>query len=708
MKGNNLTAETTMSVAHDDHIRKYQSLYQAIAGLSTITELDLFLTEDFANLFHYDKTVLMFSDEDTGSYYIYLEANVRESRAFDLNVALTDVDFKLLKHLSANKGTESVDLASAEMPSQLSVYHQDGYKNLLAFQLFTTTRNIGSIFFLYSEKPNLLSSEQSLIHTFIPYLSAAIDSILLREKLERKEREAHILLNLSNSIALIRNKLDLFDVIDHQLKKLFDFEDFVICLINEDQLSHSAFVYNRREDFQKQEGIAPAESKKYTLDDGMCRAMIATAEPIVFKVKEVLQWPDAPVWLGFWDNMGIREMIALKLTDRDECIGFFYLYSRKTNAISNAYYGLLQNISLQISVAVSNIKANEKIEQQLNEIREYKQQLEEEKTYLREEIELNFQHTEMVGQSEALKRVFYLSEQVAESDSTVLILGETGTGKELIARNIHRMSPRSNYLLVKVNCAALPALLAESELFGHEKGSFTGATERRIGKFELAHQGTLFLDEIGELTLDLQVKLLRALQEKEIERVGGSQLIKTDVRIIAATNRNLLREVEKGTFRSDLYYRLNVFPIPVPPLRARREDIPQLTAYFISQIAKRTGKPLPGISKSALNKLQAYSWPGNVRELEHLMERTLLLHHSDVIKEIHLPKTDHPETLDNNGAGRIKSIHENEREHILEVLKQCNGKISGTGGAAQALNIPATTLNSKIKKFNIKKAHTQK
>lgn len=529
--------------------------------------------------------------------------------------------------------------------------------------------------------------------------------LTLQKKLEQKEKETKVLLSLSNSIASIRNKLDLFEVIDEKLKKLFNFDDFVICLINEDKETHSPFIYNQKEDFLATAGIAPESSKKYTLDDGMCRAMISTAEPIVFNVEEVLTWPDAPAWLSFWHNKGIKEMIGLKMVDRAECVGFFYLYSKNANSISNIYFDLLQGISMQISVAVSNIIANEKIERQLQEINIYKQKLEDEKSYLLDEIKHQHNHSEIIGQSESLKAVFHLIDHVAASDSTVLILGETGTGKELIARAIHNTSPRQNQLMVKINCATLPHSLAESELFGHEKGSFTGATDRRIGKFELADQGTLFLDEIGELSLALQVKLLRALQEKEIERIGGKTVIKTNVRIIAATNRNLLKEIEKGNFRSDLYYRLNVFPITLPPLRSRLEDIPYLAGHFIERISKKMGKAVEAISKSALNKLMAYTWPGNIRELEHLIERSILLNQGNILKEIHLPKIDRTESLNHGIEVKIKTIQENERDHILSILKRCNGKISGVGGAAAVLNIPATTLNSKMKKFKIKREH---
>jgi formate hydrogenlyase transcriptional activator len=323
--------------------------------------------------------------------------------------------------------------------------------------------------------------------------------------------------------------------------------------------------------------------------------------------------------------------------------------------------------------------------------------------YLQQEIQSNYSFENIIGNGPEMQKVFYLLSQVAATDSTVLILGETGTGKELIARAIHNRSLRDKGLMVKVNCAALPLQLAESELFGHEKGSFTDAHERRIGKFEIADKGTLFLDEIGELPPELQVKLLRAIQEKEIERIGGKSPIKTNVRIIAATNRNLQREVEDGRFRLDLFYRLNVFSIPLPPLRERKGDIPELAAHYLSQFSRRTGKTIQHISGNVMKQLINYPWPGNVRELEHLLERTVLITTGNVIRQVHLPKPGQRLMRSIAESEQLKTLEENERDHIIRVLNKCNGKISGPGGAAGILGIPASTLNSRIKKLGIKK-----
>jgi len=311
----------------------------------------------------------------------------------------------------------------------------------------------------------------------------------------------------------------------------------------------------------------------------------------------------------------------------------------------------------------------------------------------------------IIGNSHLLLNVFDQISQVAPFDTSVLILGESGTGKERIADSIHSLSSRARKPLVKVNCATLPATLIESELFGHEKGSFTGATDKRTGKFEQANGGTIFLDEIGEMPVDLQVKLLRVLQEKEIEPVGGRSPIRVDVRVIAATNRNLEREVAEGRFRLDLYYRLNVFPITLPSLRERIEDVPALAQHFLNVFNRKAGKKITGFSERTMKNMMAYSWPGNIRELEHLIERSVLLARNTVIEDLPLPVISRKDIPIETPNYHMKTIHENERDYIIEVLKRCNGKIWGAGGAAEVLKVPPSTLRSKMKKLGIRKEY---
>ncbi len=350
-----------------------------------------------------------------------------------------------------------------------------------------------------------------------------------------------------------------------------------------------------------------------------------------------------------------------------------------------------------------------------------KARLEAQNTYLLEEIKETHNFEEIVGQSRALAEVIEKVKLVASTDSSVLILGETGTGKELVARAVHSNSERRNRPLVKVNCAALPVGLIESELFGHEKGAFTGATGRRIGRFELAHGGTIFLDEIGDMPPDVQAKLLRVLQEHEFERVGGSNPIKVDVRVIAATNRDLLRSVSERIFRQDLYYRLNVFPIQVPPLRDRREDIPALVHYFVRRFSLKIGRKITRIQRETMERLVNYAWPGNVRELENVIERSVILSRASELEVapgalpetagvVHMPARAHtragePAHEDKNlSVASPQSIDQVERNHILEVLMRTNWRIEGSEGAAALLNLNPSTLRSRMKKLGVQRS----
>ena len=323
------------------------------------------------------------------------------------------------------------------------------------------------------------------------------------------------------------------------------------------------------------------------------------------------------------------------------------------------------------------------------------QRLQRETAYLRDQSKVERDLRVLTGESEAMKGVRLAIQQVARTDSTVLIIGETGTGKELVARAIHQLSGRRERLLVAVNCAALAPGIIASELFGHEPGAFTGAAKRRIGRFELAHQGTLFLDEVGELSGDIQVMLLRVLQERVIERVGGSGSIPIDTRVIAATHRDLSLSMNEGRFRADLYFRLNVFPIRMPPLRERREDLPDLVKHFVRQFARRTNKQIESVSSETLQLLSSYSWPGNVRELENLIERAMIVSDGSVLEiDPRWLESEKARSLGNSLAGV-------ERQTILDALGRCKGRIYGPGGAAAALGLKPTTLYGKMRKFQI-------
>jgi transcriptional regulator with GAF, ATPase, and Fis domain len=387
------------------------------------------------------------------------------------------------------------------------------------------------------------------------------------------------------------------------------------------------------------------------------------------------------------------------------------LARREENAFSQADIGFLTQVASQIAIAVENTSAYHEttqaraaLEKALEENQRLKDRLQDENLVLREQIDQALMFEEIVGASPALRAVLSLVSKVAPTDSTVLLTGETGTGKELIARAIHKRSRRSSSAFVSVSCAAIPSSLIASELFGHEKGAFTGAGQRRLGRFELADEGTLFLDEVGELPAETQITLLRVLQEREFERVGGHQPIRADVRVITATNRDLEAAIAAGTFRGDLFYRLNVFPIEIPPLRERREDIPLLVEYFIAHFARKAGKTFRGINKKTLDLLVAYPWPGNIRELQNVVERSVIVCETEnfSVDESWLsrqPLASEPKSL-------LKLSHKlaaHEKEMIEVALRESGGRVSGPSGAAAKLGIQRSTLESKIASLKINK-----
>jgi formate hydrogenlyase transcriptional activator len=408
---------------------------------------------------------------------------------------------------------------------------------------------------------------------------------------------------------------------------------------------------------------------------------------------------------------GLRWLCVVPLILRGKSIGTLSVVSREKDPYSEEDAQFLQEVAIQVALAIENMKFYE-------EIATLKARLERENIYLREEIRTEHNFEEIVGNSPALLAVLRAVEQVAPTDSTVLIYGETGTGKELIARAIHNRSARKDRALVSVNCSAISAGLVESELFGHLKGAFTGAIERRIGRFELANGGTIFLDEIGELPLETQVKLLRVLQEQEFEAVGSSRTQRVDVRVIAATNRNLREMVEAGRFRSDLFYRLNVVPLQLPPLRERRSDIPQLVALCVSRFAKRFGKKVEGVSKETMGRLMSYPWSGNIRELQNVIERAVILSagptlrldkdlvpmvvSGDSLETAEIPPQE-AEPAGPSPSG-LPTLEEVERSHILAALQQADGVVDGPKGAARILNLHPNTLRHRMTKLGIKRS----
>jgi formate hydrogenlyase transcriptional activator len=492
-----------------------------------------------------------------------------------------------------------------------------------------------------------------------------------------------MLLDVGGLLAANWNAAQVFPKVSARIRRVLRHEYAGFSLHDADR----GMLVRQAEDFPLGKGLTNEVQISSSNSPG-ARSLEARA-PLIFS-KEQMQACDAEIAQRFLDE-GLQSLCCVPLLRPQGPLGVLVLGSTRPNAFQQEDLSLLNQVAAQLGIALENSRAAAEIEL-------LKQRLNEERKYLEEEGRTQGEFGEIIGESPALKKVLEQVATVADSDATVLILGETGTGKELIAHAIHRMSRRKDRNFVKVNCAAIPTGLLESELFGHEKGAFTGAVSQKMGRMELADAGTVFLDEVGEIPLELQPKLLRVLQDQEFERLGSTRTIRVNLRIIAATNRDLARSVVEHQFRNDLFYRLNVFPIRVPPLRERREDISLLVRYFVKKFARRMDRHIESIPTESMAALKRWSWPGNVRELENLMERSVILSFGPAL---HIPISE----LQSAASGEDREVDETlsgaEREHIVHVLHETGGVLSGANGAAQRLGLKRTTLQSKIRRLGI-------
>ncbi|WP_343673531.1 sigma 54-interacting transcriptional regulator [Chitinophaga sp.] len=677
------------------------SLSHHIAGIKDKGDLLHVINEHLKKLFYFSHSATMLVAPDRQQVVMYLLDPLSRSTTHPEYSHVIENSFPPSEPLFAKaiaadypiyvSVREKIEEYSSN--AALRMHYETGIREIAGVSLRNEKERFGVLAF-YSDKENSFPPDVlRILDGVASQISIAISNIMANEQVQKREREKAMLLSLSYEMAKIRDKQELLTLINTKLKEFFYFTHTSIARINEDRTTFTVFLTDTHSRSRVHPDFQQMVSTRYPIMDGIFNTFLLTDEPTISDVEEHARKPEGPRYNKIHFEVGLKEAVSIPLPGEKGIFGVLTFYSDIRHTFTTEYLPIIKGVASQIAIAVSNILANE-------EVNRYRQQLEQENMYLQEEIGTVYNYTEMIGNGPAMQKVYRMLDQVSYTGSTVLIMGETGTGKELIARAIHNGSPCKDKLMIKVNCAALPSNLIESELFGHEKGSFTGAIERRIGKFELANNSTLFLDEIGEMPPELQAKLLRVIQEKEIERIGGRTTIKVNVRIIAATNRNLQQEVADGRFRSDLYYRLNVFPIVLPSLRERKEDLVLLIAAFIERFSRNAGKKITGVSSKAMKEMMAYHWPGNVRELEHLIERCVLLTDGPVIKAVHLPVH-----ADYEDEFRIKTIHEVEREYIVSILKRCKGKIQGIGGAAELLNIPPTTLHSKMKKLGIKKKH---
>lgn len=594
-------------------------------------------------------------------------------------------------------------MRSPSRPIFLTRHRTQEVKKIAAISLSENGEICGALFLFATHTDAFPDEQLRRLKVIAPQLSRAFLQVRFMEKTALKDLERDVFLATTRALMTTSDLDKIQQALRSVMSEVVFFDEGFIYFFQRTTTGRPSFIFKTSSEIIWKDSQF-LQSGPVWEPDQFLSALKQVKESFIIDVGTYfLEAENMPKYVKHWKENGIKSMVVSPFLDNGVVVGLFVLLSRERASNLKRYTELINGIVGQISTAVNYSFANKRLSNQLTEINQLTSQLKVQNSYLQEEIRSTYNYSEMVGVSTVMRDVFHTIGQVASTDSTVLILGETGTGKELIARAIHNASPKSDKIMIKVNCAALPPNLIESELFGHERGSFTGATDRRIGKFELAHNSTIFLDEIGELPVSLQVKLLRVLQEKEIERVGGKSTIKVNVRVIAATNRNLLKEVQKGNFRGDLYFRLNAFPIALPPLRDRKEDVPVLINHFAQKYAKK--KPSSGayFSSNVIKQMTAYNWPGNVRELEHLVERSILLSKGKTITQVYLPST----TMDGEDLELInldvKTIDEVERDHILSVLKMTDGKVSGVGGAAEMLKIPASTLASKIKKLKIMK-----
>jgi formate hydrogenlyase transcriptional activator len=565
-----------------------------------------------------------------------------------------------------------------------SFFENRGDRSLGMFPLSTVTQFLG-VLCIGRAEPDAFSEDDIRYSSLVAdFVALAIDDRLVRAQLEDERTRLKLVLDLNNSVASSLELREVLRSISPSIRKVMRIDTVALALPERDgrQIRLYALDFPDGKGLIRQDTLTPTEG---SLSGQVLRS--------------------GKVWVGDIDELrrsgfnheaasgeGMESICMLPLCRRDRILGVLCLARLRKNAFTLPEIEFLSQIAGQIAIAIDNAFA-------YCQITELRDQLTQEKLYLQDELRSEMNYEEIIGNSAALRKVLRKVEAVAPTGSTVLIYGETGTGKELIARAVHSLSERRTNAFVKLNCAAIPTGLLESELFGHERGSFTGAVAQRIGRFELASLGTIFLDEVGEIPLDVQPKLLRVLQEREFERLGSSKTLRTDARLIAATNRDLGAMVSEQTFRSDLYYRLNVFPIRVPALRERAEDIPFLVRHFAQHFARNMKKQIDSISSETMNALLRYPWPGNIREMQNVIERAVILSRGSTL---HVPSSDLRSRIGEvPEANGLATLEEVERKHIVTVLEQTNWVFAGPNGAAARLGLKRPTLQFRMQKLGI-------
>jgi len=667
----------------DVQTQKYLTLLElskAIASHRNLSELFHEIACRLRNLFPFRDLAVMLHDEQRNVMRSYFFEGCKEGWA---NIQSTEVavDESINGHVWREQEPLIIrDLNEETRFPSAQKLRDKGIKSVCCLPLSTVHQKLGTLNLWNEEAGAYDSLDLKFAQLVTSQIAVAVESQFYREQLAHERDRSELLLRVNNTLVTNLNLRELLQSISSSLSTVMPHEAAALTLYDEpsNELRVAAF------DFPDHE--SPCGAGKVIPFEGN-----PVGEAFTTRKTTLIDYDPAT-------HKGLASGCASPLIFRDRVLGVLAIKSSRPHAFSQDDAELFEQVANQVAIAVENALA-------YNEIETLKNKLEKEKLYLEEEIRSEYNFEEIVGSSSVLKRALQNVQTVATTGSTVLIYGETGTGKELIARAIHNLSERHERTLVKVNCAAIPTGLLESELFGHEKGAFTGAIDRRIGRFELAHQGTIFLDEVEDIPLDLQSKLLRVLQEQEFERLGSSRTLRVDVRVVAATNADLAQMVEEKKFRSDLYYRLNVFPINVPPLRERPEDIPLLVHFFANKFAQQMRRQIESVPKETMAALVAYHWPGNIRELQNLVERAVILSRGSML-EVPLTELKQPAktAVYTNGGITLEHV---ERDHILKVLDDAKWVIGGPTGAAARLGLNRTTLNHRMRKLGIMRPQPQ-
>jgi formate hydrogenlyase transcriptional activator len=670
----------------EERVRAILDINNAIITKLTRDELFHAICEALARVVPFDRVALSLSEPESdilrlvtyaGSYHRADYTPI--GRALDLKDSPAGLAF------SNQRPVLRTDLETKRQTSSENRAYGHGFRSLCALPLMIRGKSIGAITVGSLTRFQYTEADAEFLMEVANQIAIAIDNMQSYDDLRRVSRELGALVEVNRAIGRHLERDALFGALAACLEGLLRTDRFGIELpLGDDKLQGHLLTPR---------GGLPQSTEPHVLPaaETACNWVIENRQWIVTASREELR-ERFPVTFQVMSREGMESLCAIPLLTGETCRGVLFCMAAAEGAYGELPRALLEKVAVAVAVALDDCLAHE-------EVRQLRDRLVAENVYLQEEIKTEYNFEEIIGQSAPLQRLLRKVEQVAPTETTVLIEGETGTGKELLARAIHNLSPRKDRPLVKVNCGAIPAGLVESELFGHEKGAFTGALQRRTGRFELADGGTIFLDEVSELPADVQVKLLRALQEGEFERVGSSRASKVDVRIIAATNRDLKEAVKAVAFRSDLFYRLNVFPLEVPPLRERRSDIGLLVSFFVSKFAKKLGKQIHGVSKDTMDRLTKYTWPGNIRELQNVIERAVVLAEGPVVRiDESMVRVDTA-----SQAPGLVSLEDLERAHIIRALRETNWVIHGGQGAASILGINPSTLRSRMEKLGIKR-----